>query len=422
VPAAGGTPTQVTTLDAARRDVSHRYPSFLPDGRHFLFLLWAGDTTRQGIYLGDLDGSPPVRLLPDLSPAVWGAGHLFFVRRETLVAHPMPATRLSGEPQVVASSVGRDPSDYVALAATPSGDLMFQRGQQRSQLVWFDRSGRRERDYGPPAHWADPAISPDGTHVAFVHRDRAAGDDNLDVWVEDVARQMRTRVTQDPAIDVLPVWSADGRELLFRSNRSGFSDLYRKKLDTSAPETLVLGSANRKDPSDWSADGSSVLVTEARGGGQTGVWLYDLRGGTPPRPIAQEETSASNGRFSPDGRYVAFVSNATGNDEVYVQGLAAGSRRSRVSLDGGNEPAWRGDGRELFFVSNDRAITAVDVSRDGDVLTSGTPHVLFQVPVLSWLRNGMSVSPNGQHFLVAVSIEEPRPTQVLLNWNGRRGQ
>jgi dipeptidyl aminopeptidase/acylaminoacyl peptidase len=154
----------------------------------------------------------------------------------------------------------------------------------------------------------------------------------------------------------------------------------------------------------------------------SGVWLYDLRGGAPPRPIVQEQTSASDARFSPDGRYVAFVSEATGNEEVYVQGLSAGARRSRVSLDGGTEPAWRADGRELFFVSHDRAIVAVDVSRDGNDLAFGTPHVLFEVPLLSWLRNGMSVSPDGQRFLVAVAIEEPRPTQVLLNWNGRRGQ
>lgn len=414
----GGTPTAITTLDAGRRDVSHRYPSFLPDGRHFVFLVWSGDVERQGIYLGSLDGDTPVRLLPDLSPAMWAAGHLLFVRRETLVAQPMTMTSLSGEPRVVASPVGRDPSDYVALAASPSGDLVFRLGQQRSQLVWFDRTGRELGNFGPPAHWADPAISPDGTRSAFVHRDRTAGEENLDVWIEDRTRSMRTRVTLDPAIDVLPVWSPDGRELLFRSNRSGFSDLYRKRPDTTASETLVLASNTRKDPTDWSPDGQSILFTETLGGDVSEVWLYDLANRSTPRSVVKDGGSAANGRFSPDGGYVAFESALTGRREVYVQALADGGRRWRVSMDGGSEPAWRGDGHELFFVSGDR-ITAVDVATSKSGLTFGTPHTLFESPVVAWLRNSMAVSPDGQRFLISIEVPEPRPTQVILKWRGQ---
>jgi eukaryotic-like serine/threonine-protein kinase len=416
VPASGGSPSPVTTLDAGRRDVSHRYPSFLADGRHFVFLVWSGNTEQQGIYLGDLAGSPPVRLLPDLSPPVWSAGHLFFVRRETLVAQPMESTRLSGEVVAVAARVGRDPSDYVPLAASPSGDLAFQRGEQRTELVSFDRAGRRLGSFGPPAHWGDPAISPDGTRAAFVHRDRAAGGENLDIWIEDFSRHLRTRVTQDPAIDVLPVWSPDGTELLFRSNRGGFSDLYRKRLDSAGPETLVLASGTRKDPTDWSRDGHSILITETPTSGPTEISLYDLRGGGAPRAIVREPAPAANARFSPDGRFIAFESSATGAYEVYVQSLAAGGRRWRISTEGGSEPAWRADGRELYFVSRDRLIQAVAVTPDSEGLSFGTPQTLFETPVVSWLRNGVSAAPDGQRFLVAVAVNEPRPTQIVLNW------
>jgi Tol biopolymer transport system component len=194
--------------------------------------------------------------------------------------------------------------------------------------------------------------------------------------------------------------------------------LYRKQLDTSAAETLVLASATRKDPTDWSADGTSILFTEIDGGRPDEIWLHDLGRGSPPRAVVQEHAGAGNARFSPDGRYIAFASMATGRSEVYVQALAADASRWRVSLDGGGEPAWRADGRELYFVSRDRAVTAVDVTRLGHELRFGTPHVLFEVPVLAWLRNGMSVSPDGQRFLLSVELEEPRPTQVILNWSG----
>jgi Tol biopolymer transport system component/DNA-binding winged helix-turn-helix (wHTH) protein len=418
VAAAGGTPRPVTTLDAGRLDVSHRYPSFLPDGRHFVFLVWSGDVDREGVYVGSLDGTAPVRLLPDLSPAVWTAGQLVFVRRETLVAQEMAGTRPSGEVRAVAARVGRDPSDYVALAASASGDLVFQRGEQRTELVWFDRAGRRLGTFGPAAHWADPAIAPDGTRVAFIHRDRAAGDENLDIWIDDGARHMRTRITQDPAIDVLPVWSPDGRELLFRSNRSGFSDLYRKRLDTATPESLLVASATRKDPTDWSRDGRWILFTEMPSSGPTEIWMAASDGKTPGHPIVKERAGGANGRFSPDARYVAFESAPSGSHEVYVQALAADGRRWRISANGGTEPAWRADGRELFFLSGDD-INAVDVTRAADGLAFGTPHVLFHAPAFAWLRNAMAVSPDGQRFLLSVAVDEPRPIEVVLNWRGR---
>lgn len=413
-----GSPEPVTTLDASRRDVSHRYPHFLPDGTHFLFLVWSGDIERQGIYVGALDGAPPRRLLADTSPAIWSAGSMLFVRREMLVAQAMnPQTMaLSGELQVVSERVGRDPSDAAAFAASADGDLVVGRGRFQTRLVWFDRSGRRLDDLGPPAHWADPAISPDGTRAAFVFRDRSRGNENLDLWIDAGANHVRSRVTFDPSIDVLPVWSPDGRDLVFRSNRSGYSDLYRKRVDASTPEALILASKTRKDPTDWSADGASILFTDYPSPGHRDIWLLSLTSAAAPRAIVKGRASATNGRFSPDGRYIAYESSETGDSDVYVQSLSD-PRRWRVSTDGGTEPAWGRDGRELFFISHSRQVNAVEVSTNPDGLAFGKPRTLFDVPVTAWLRNAMTISPDGQRFLITVD-ESDRSTHlnVVLNW------
>ena len=414
-----GSPEPVTTLDASRKDVSHRYPHFLPDGTHFLFLVWSGDIERQGIYVGALDGAPPRRLLADTSPAIWSAGYMLFVRREMLVAQGMnPETlALSGEPLLVAEPVGRDPSDAAAFAASVNGDLLVARGRFQTRLVWFDRSGRRLDDLGPPAHWADPAISPDGTRAAFVFRDRSRGNENMDLWTDAGAHHVRSRVTFDPSIDVLPVWSPDGRDLVFRSNRSGYSDLYRKRVDASTPEALILASKTRKDPTDWSADGASILFTDYPSPGHQDIWLLSVGSAAAPRAIVKGKPIATNARFSPDGRYIAYESSETGDSDVYVQSLSD-ARRWRVSTDGGTEPAWGRDGRELFFISHSRQVNAVEVSANPDGLAFGRPRTLFEVPVTAWLRNAMAVSPDGQRFLITVD-DSDRPTRlkVVLNWH-----
>jgi Tol biopolymer transport system component len=323
---------------------------------------------------------------------------------------------LSGEPQVVSERVGRDPSDAAAFAASADGDLVVGRGRFQTRLVWFDRSGRRLDDLGPPAHWADPAISPDGTRVAFVFRDRSQGNENLDLWIDAGANHVRSRVTFDPSIDVLPVWSPDGRDLVFRSNRSGYSDLYRKRVDASTPETRILASKTRKDPTDWSADGASILFTDYPSPGHRDIWLLSLTSAAAPRAIVKGRAIATNGRFSPDGRYIAYESSETGDFDVYVESLSD-PRRWRVSTDGGTEPAWGRDGRELFFISHSRQVNTVEVSTNPDGLAFGKPRTLFDVPVTAWLRNAMTISPDGQRFLITVD-ESDRSTHlnVMLNW------
>jgi Tol biopolymer transport system component/DNA-binding winged helix-turn-helix (wHTH) protein len=424
VAASGGTPRPVTSLDPSHRDVSHRYPQFLPDAHHFVFLLWSGDIERQGIYLGDVDGSTPQRLLPDASPAVWSAGSLVFVRRDTLVAQRIiPRTfQLEGEPRVLAEPVARDPSDGAPFAASSRGDLAFVRRRFKTRLAWFGRDGRPLEYLGAAAeHWADPAVASDGRRVAFTGRDRASGNENLDLWAESTTTHVRSRVTLDPAIDVLPVWSPDGREIVFRSNRSGFSDLYRKSVETAAAEERILASELRKDPTDWSPDGTSIVFTQFTAPGNTDIWLLPLdpRGGK-ARSLVQGAAAEGNGRFSPDGRFLAYDSNETGRREVFVRSLGGDMKRWQVSIDGGSAPQWRGDGRELYFVVGGSHVNAVGVHPASDGLSFGTPHTLFEVPIVSWLRNGMAAAPNGQRFLISVDESgTPSPLTIVLNWERR---
>jgi len=419
VPARGGRPEAVTILDTSRRDVSHRFPKFLPDGRRFLFLLWSGEVDRQGIYVGSIDGDSPRRVLPDLSPAVWSAGTLLFVRNEMLVADRMdPQTlTLEYEPRVVVDRLGRKASDAAAFAASRDGDIVFVRGRIQTRLVSFDRQGRRIADMGAAAQWGEPAVSPDGRRVAFELRDRAAGNENLDIWIAGIPDAKRTRVTLDAAIDVLPVWSPDGEELLFRSNRSGFSDLYRKRLDAAGVEELVLASETRKDPTDWSPDGTSILFTQYATAGPSSIWIYPLKRGAAPRPLVSGPADVRNARFSPDGQFIAYESDENGTSEIIVQSLGSDRRRWQISSNGGQEPQWRRDGTELFFV-NGEGIHAVDVVPEAAGLMFGVPHLLFRARVVAWLRNGMAVSPDGQRFIISVDDSDPPSSaMVMLNWH-----
>lgn len=423
VPAAGGAARSITTLIAADHTTSHRWPQFFPDGRRFLFTQMAGDARRAGIFAGSIDGGAPVRLLPDVSNAVYARdGYILFSRADALVAQPFDAMhlRLTGEPVTVAEGVGRLVTMYAPFSVAEDRRLIYEGHNPRSRFVWFDRTGREIGSVGQPARQGDPALSRNGTRVLSWKGEVAA----VDIWIDDLALGTSSRLTFTGE-DVVPVWSSDEKRAIFRSNRNGPGDLYLKDLTRTDPEELLLRTPFRKEPTDWSPDGQYLLFDNYDNTDtsrpQPDMCVLPLHGDRVVARYQETPFTRWSGRFSPDGRWIAFAGDETGKPEVYVQAFPANNVRWRVSINGGDQPQWRQDGRELFFVSADESLCAVRVSHDGAELRFTSPRPLFRMRAKhSRLRNTYAVSGDGERFLVDMPVEDPAavPLTVVTSWLG----
>jgi Tol biopolymer transport system component len=423
VAAAGGASQPVTMLDASGGEVVHRNPFFLPDGRHFLYV--AVGTPRSGdggpprsVRLASLDGNEtPRTLIENASNAQFSSGHLLFLRDAMLLGQPFdPDTRqLSGEPRPLPDQVELVGATSAAFSVSPAGTLAYEPATgQGSQLVWFDRQGRALGTVGDPAQYGDVELSPDGRQAAVSVLDPAVN--TRDLWMFDLARGIRSRFTVDRGEDVAPIWSADGAQILFASTRKGHSDLYRKATTGLAPEQPVWADSMEKYPTSWSADGRFVLYWTFDA---TGTALHQLTLESSPHASTFIGSPVSPGRFSPDGRWVAYFSNESGRPEVYVVPFPTTSRRWQISSQGGSFPRWRQDGREIFFVSRDNKLMAVDVRTDGGTLAVGQPRALFEARAVG-PRFFYDVAPDGQRFLVNTLRDGSSASTVALvsNWIG----
>ena len=380
VPASGGTAEAVTTLDPARRENSHRWPHFLPDGRHFLFTARSDVKENTGIYVGTLESKERTWLVEAQSNAVYAApGYLLFVREGTLLAQSFDTAtlRLSGRPFAVAGNVGHQPTGANAFfSASADGRLVAYRSaaESTSELVWFDRNGVKVGPILAEGNFQEVRLARDGKHAAVVASDRDSG--NRDIWLVEVTGGTLTRFTSHPANDWRPVWSPDGTQLAFASDRDGLSAVYRKAADASGPEVLISTAAvpGNRFPDDWSEDGRLLAVHSSTPETALDVWVVPNDGGKAFEAAgsAFQEHSAS---FSPDGRWIAYVSDESGAPEVYVQTLGKAGKR-RVSTSGGIEPKWRRDSRELFFVDGANRLMAVAVGA-GDTFVGSPPIALY---------------------------------------------
>ena len=424
VPSTGGSPAPLTALDPAIRAGSHRWPHFLPDGTHFLYLLWSGQVEEQGVYVGSIDSGDAIRLVTaDSSPAYAPPGYLLFVRDETLMAQVFDATRLTlrGHAVSVVEGVGRRASSYAPFSISERGGLAYVAVDHRTRLVWFDRSGRELETLAIPAgRQADPAVSPDGHQILWERTDPET--QTPDIFLFDERQGALSRLTSDPSVDVLPIWSADATQVVYRSNRDGPGDLYLKSLTANGKEELVLRNSARKDPTDWSPDGRFILYDNWDGHGPTresDLWFVPLFGDRQPSPYQRTTFSAWGGRFSPDGRWIAYAANESGRDDVYVQAFPATGIRYRVSKQGGSQPAWRRDGRELFYLAADGTLTTCAIRMQNDTVDVGAPTPLFRPKLRSsLLRNHFDVAPDGERFLINTPVQDETtaPITVVLNW------
>ena len=446
VPASGGTPTPVTTLDAQTGDVQHWYPFFLPDGRHFLYFAvgsQAGATDARAVLVGSLDSAEPDKLLlQGGSNAKYANGYLFFWRAGRLVAQRFDTERLElqGEALPVverATDTGLGATSTAgAFSVSETGVLAYQlTPAPRSQLAWFERSGRQTAVLGAPADYTEVMLSPDGTRAAVSVVDPASG--SSDLWIFDVARGSRERVTLDPGGDFAPIWSrASGREIIHSAQRAGSIHLYRRPAG-AGPEELLYEDGLGKFASDWSADGR-FLVYIAGGGiiRRSDLWVLDVAGGQPARPFIETTFPESHAQFSPDGRWLAYMSIETGAFEVYVTpfpGPSPGERR-QVSTAGGGWPRWGRDGRELFYMAADpdvssdtpdryRVLTAVTVDGNGPNFQIFGEERLFVTqlrPVGRLDAFPYDVSADGQRFLLNTAVAESgsAPITLVVNWPG----
>jgi serine/threonine protein kinase/Tol biopolymer transport system component len=421
VAAAGGAPTTVTKLDPSRQESSHRWPYFLPDGRHFLYSVNGGPQS-QGLYVTSLDGTDNQRLLnvPNSIVAYAAPGYLLFRKDSTLMAQAFDAVKLqlSGEPFPVAEQVGYEVASFQTFfSVSQTGVLVYSSGSSgNTQQTWVDRSGKEIGVLGGPGNLIRPWLSPDGKRVAVDGVDLQG---NRDIWLVELASGKPTRFTFDPGQDLFPVWSPDGSRIVFTSDQDGPRHLYQKAATGAGKEELLLKTDLNKFPTDWSTDGRYILFTANDPKTKLDVWVLPLVGDQKPFAYLQTEAGERNARFSPDGRWVAYCSDESGTLQIYVQTFPTLGGKQMISSNGGYFLAWRRDGKELFYVSLDKKMMAVDIKEEGTTLKIGQPKPLFDLHIPSNAAVAQfAVTADGQKFLAAKPVAEntSAPIAVVLNW------
>jgi Tol biopolymer transport system component len=418
----GGSPVELTKLDLSRSESGHRWPEFLPDGKHFIYLAanFSGKPGINAIFLGSLD-SAEKRFLVNTSAngSFAEPGYLLYLRDKALVAQAFDRRHfvLSGEPHTLSDEVLYFPQVYRMVFSVSSGDVLVTqagKGVYLSQLTWFDRGGKPLGTIGKSAWYNNVQLSPDKSRVATDQTDQDGR--NVDTWVLDPARGTTTRLTFDPALDTTPTWSPDGKQVVMSSNRSLNFRLYVKNADGSgSDEEIASAGGSALNPLDWSRDGKYIL---ARTGNE--LW-YLTRPEHALKPLIETKLVVRGAQFSPDRRWVAYSSNESGSMEVYVTSFPSGNGKWQVSTGGGLEPRWRRDGTELFYLSRDGKMMAVPVS-PGASFAAGSPALLFQThrrqPISSQDIFSYDVSADGQRFLIATKVDESSaaPLSVVLNW------
>ena len=421
VPAAGGTPVPVTTIDAKSGE-THAYPRFLPDGRHFLFLLGSQQTS--ATYVAKLDSNERTKLLDGFANVDYADGHLLFLRNGSLMAQPFDAGRLvlSGEAVPIAdqivTGVGRQTS-LAVFTASRSGVIAYQAtvATGESQLIWFDRAGKQIGVLGERAPFGtEVTLSPDGSRAAVVVLQAGS---NFDVWLFDVMRGLRTKFTFEQAVEHNPVWAPDGGHIAFASNRKGVYDLYEKAADLSGNEEVLLADSSNKYPETFSPDGRFLVYwnfTPASATSTNDLWVLPLAGDHKPYPLTETPFTEYRAQFSPDGHWIAYASNESGRFEVYAVPFPGPGGKRQVSTAGGSDPRWRGDGRELFYVTDTNTLVSASVKTTADRLDVGEVRPLFDVKPPAG-RAFFDVTRDGQRFLVNTSGEAPvMPLAIVVNW------
>ena len=426
VSASGGRATPLTSFDPARGETTHRWPFFLPDGKHFLYLVgsFGGEREKTGIYVRSLETKEEKFLVRANSNMAYAdPGYLFFYHERNLLAQPFDVKNLQikGEPVIVAKDIQYFPQVFGGLfSVSQNGTLLYQphAGSGVSQLYWFDRNGKQIGTLGSAHNQANPRISPDGKKVALNIADPETG--NMDIWIYQSTGGIPSRFTSDPSFESGPVWSPDGIRLVFGSIRSGGTELRQKNSTGAESETTVTKTRTRY-PTDWSQDGRSLLHLAFDPNSNLELWTLKPEENWRETLFMKAPFGVNQGQFSPDGRWVAYTSNESGKWEVHVAPFPGPGGNWQISTTGGSEPRWRRDGKELFYMSADGKIMAVDV-KDSSTFDAVAAKALFQThhrePISSTDLFSYDVSADGQHFLVNTDVAGSNSVtlNLILNW------
>jgi len=436
VSANGGPASPLTTLDSSRGEILHDFPFFLPDGRHFIYHRTSSKPGNSGVYVGSLDAKSDEQgskeILSTANDAIYappsgaGSGQLLFVRDGALMAQPFDARHfeLSGEPITVASHVETF-RDGGYFSVSNNDVLVFRSGGGIGpfQPTWFDRQGKILGAVGESGDFLSLSVSPDGKQAAV-----SRVESNLALWLLDFSRGTSERFTFGSANASVGIWSPDANRIIFSYNRTGIYDLYQKPASGARDEELLLKTDENKLPTSFSRDGRFLLYTVQNPKTRKAeLWVLPLEGDKKPFPFLRTEFNDDYGRFSPNGHLVAYQSDESGRNEIYVRTFTPDSPSATsdtggkwlISTAGGAVPRWGEDGKELYYVAADGKLMAVEIATN-PVFQAGVPKALFQTPLppSSAAREPWAITPDGKRFLLlALGWQNGQaPFTVVLNW------
>jgi WD40 repeat protein len=426
VSASGGAAVQVTSLEGAKGEITNRWPQFLPDGRHYLYLAGSffgfKENPSNNIVIGSLNSKENKQLLHVHGGAMYASGHILFMRQNTLMAQSFDTKRLElvGDPVPIADPVQQDEltlhSDF---SASQNGLLAYLEGNSGSgrELILVDRAGKKVESVPGQDAYSLPRFSPDGKKVLFT-----LSSSGFDIWSYDLARGAKTRLTFGAAAglaNLFPTWSPDGRRISYTSVRGGKFSFYQKSADGSGNEELLLEATTHvKYVNDWSPDGK-FLVYQDYQQGSAGVFILPLAGERKPFAIQQSPVfTMLRASFSPDGKYLAYCSNESGSFKVYVVPFRGPGGKWQVSTGEGDEPRWRHDGKELFYLSLDNKMMAAEVNSNGSSFVIGAVKPLFESRPYRTLVGSYDVSADGQRFILVYERGQLNAAITLVeNWD-----
>ncbi len=420
VSAGGGIPAAVTHVDSSRNESNHRWPHFLPDGKHFIYTTQAKIRTVDyvgGIYVAALDSSVNKLLIKVSSNMDFADGRLIYVRQNSVVAQPfdLSTLELSGDASPVVEHVEySNDKSRGSFSIAQNGFFAYQPAGNNPRRLWMtNRAGEKIRDVGDRTLYTSTRLSSDGTKVAFDSQDSDQG--LADIWLYDLVRGLSTRFTFDPSSEWQPVWSSDGARIVYATDKTGSGDLFIKNTNGTDASEVFLKDVPPKSAMDCSPDGKYLLYYLFSPTSKEDIWVLPMNGTKTPAVFLQTEFSETNGRFSPDGRWVVYQSDESGSNEIYVRPFPTGNGKWQISTSGGEFPVWSRDGKEIFYHQSGGITMTVSVDGSGAAFSVGAAKKLFDIP----RSIVFDATADGQQFLTAILLgaQTAAPVTLITQWD-----